>query len=200
MTLSADVIDSEPETLGPPAGPDEHSSAVIAPSSLTPQELLNRGIIHTEISRPLAAAITICFLAIIAAIPLAQAVVEFRRQKTVQAIDVFRRFPSAANLHGFEKDLEKAAIPRNFVQPGTQWAITRVGGFGNSKGVIGIDGWLFYQPGIDYLMGPGVLDAGNMAIKRKTSPAAARPSPIPIRGRRYCSLPRNVERQARGWC
>ena len=161
------LIDPPALTPGHPAGPADHLSTNLAPSSLTPQEQLNRGIIHTDISRPLAVAITIGFLAIIAAIPLMQAAVEYRRQKHIQAMEVLQHFPSTTNLHGFEKDLEKESIPRTSVQPGVQWAITRIGGFGNSKGVVGDDGWLFYQPGVDYLIGPGVLDEGNMSVKRK---------------------------------
>ena len=98
-------------------------------------------------------------------------------------LEVLHRYPSTANLHGFEKDLEKESMPRTSVQPGVQWAITRIGGFGNSKGVVGVDGWLFYQPGVDYLIGPGVLDAGYMAVKRKdvtgSGKAIAHPDPRP---------------------
>src|SRR5690349_12986899 len=98
MTSPALLIDPPPPTPGPAPGPHDHHPA-IATSCLSPQEQLNRGIIHTEISRPLAAAITIGFLIIIAAIPLAQAAIDYRRQGRIQALELFHHFPTTANLH-----------------------------------------------------------------------------------------------------
>ena len=65
-----------------------------------------------------------------------------------------REFPKA-----YEKDLEDASIAKAFVQPRVQSFLTGQLGFGNNESVVGRDGWLFYQPGVDYLAGPDFTDS-----------------------------------------
>ena len=47
---------------------------------------------------------------------------------------------------------------KSFFQPKLQVLITGVGGFGNDKGTLGRNGWLFYQPGLDYVTGVDFTD------------------------------------------
>jgi alginate O-acetyltransferase complex protein AlgJ len=55
-------------------------------------------------------------------------------------------------------------------------------GFGNEKGVVGRNGWLFYQPGIDYLAGPDLIEKSHLealAKKMVDKQRIAEPYPDP---------------------
>jgi hypothetical protein len=131
------------------------------PTDPSHDENLRRGIIHTEISRPMAAILVSAFLLFIYAIPISQAVLEKKDGQDVLIADVFRHAPTRARLTQFEDDLEQASYPTAWTQPRLQELLTARGRVGNKKAVVGVDGgWLFYKPGITYVGGPPFLDPG----------------------------------------
>ncbi|MDB4979944.1 MAG: hypothetical protein JWM82_696 [Myxococcales bacterium] len=135
------------------------------PTDPSHDEKLRRGIIDTEISRPMAAVLVSAFLIFIYAIPVTQAVLEKKDGQDILIADLFRHAPTRAQLKQLEDDLEQASYPKAWTQPRLQEALTRWGRVGNKKSVVGVgagaDGrghWLYYKPGITYVGGPAFLE------------------------------------------
>lgn len=93
------------------------------------------------------------FLGIIASVPLVQTAIEIRRGEWPRALEVFRRKPSVANLRAYEQNLEDASWASRQARPTIQFAQFEWLGDGGEKALVGLDGWLFYRPGLDYLVG-----------------------------------------------
>ena len=159
----------------------EHAGGPTDPSH---DELLRRGIIRTDVRRVVAWLLTLAFLAAIYGIPLSQVYLEHRAGDDSPLLDLFRRRPSAANLHQLEKDIEQASYAKAFTQPRFQLLLTRFGRVGNKLAVVGRDGWLYYRPGVVHVGGPGflnhdvqrsrekdMLDSGESAIHADPRPA-----------------------------
>ncbi len=129
------------------------------------QDDLSRGILTTEIHPLLARVLTIGFLALIVAVPVIQTTLELVRRSRIQALTVFTRVPTRANLDEFEKDLTRQSFARQIVKPRMQLNLSRDLGFGSTQVILGREGWLFYRPGVDWLAGPGLLDATRLALR-----------------------------------
>jgi alginate O-acetyltransferase complex protein AlgJ len=140
---------------------------------------LNRGILPTAVSPWLARAMTALFLAAVFAVPAAQVAADLARKRGVQALEVFTRFPSPANLHGYEKELETQSAARALVQPHLQLLLSSYQGFGNPEAILGRGGWLFYRPGVDFLTGPGLLDGTRLRLRRRELIEAGEKNPSP---------------------
>ncbi len=153
------------------------------PTDPSHDEELRRGFLRTRISRRLAWGLALTFLLVIYSVPLAQAVLEKVRDEESMLADVFTRPPTRESLHQYEKDLESASYPKEFVQPRLQAALTRWGRVGNSKAVVGASGWLYYTPGVLYVGGPGFLDHELQQTRVKAAldagEAAIHPDPRP---------------------
>jgi alginate O-acetyltransferase complex protein AlgJ len=149
------------------------------PTDPSHDDELRRGILHTAVSRPVAAALVFAFLLVIYAVPIAQAVRDKLNGDESVLLDLFRRAPTKDNIKQFEEDLDKASTARESVRPRMQAVLTRWGGFGNTKAVVGRDGWLFYAPGVASVGGPGFLDGGIAAIRRKVALDAGDPPIFP---------------------
>jgi alginate O-acetyltransferase complex protein AlgJ len=90
--------------------------------------------------------------------------------------------PSAETLRSWESRLENGSGLRGFVQRGTQSFLTGVLGVGNSKVFVGESGWLYYQPGLDFVTGPAISDPDALRRRRKKmvdKSLEAEPSPDP---------------------
>ncbi len=161
----------------------------------------------TKISRSLAAVLTALFVLGIALVPLTQCAQDTRQflkgQRNAwipQALDIFRALPKAwdemrfgeksffprvlaANrvllreTARFEDDLEDDSLLGKTVRPRMQILLNTLG-VGNEQAYVGLDGWLFYRPGIDYLTGPGFLDQ-RVLVRRAASGDEWRPAPQP---------------------
>ena len=153
------------------------------PTDPSHDDLLRRGIIHTDISRGTTIAVVSFFLLLIVAVPVSQAVMEKVRGEETMLLDIFHRAPTRESLKQFEDDLDKASYAKDAVQPRMQALLTAWGRVGNKKAVVGHDGWLFYKPGITYLGGPGFLDSNILDVRVKASldegEAAGHPDPRP---------------------
>jgi SGNH hydrolase-like domain, acetyltransferase AlgX len=139
------------------------------PTDPSHDEDLRRGILRTDVSRPIAAALGIAFLAVIYAVPISQAICDRATGNDSILFDLFRRAPTKENLKEFEEDLDKESTPRQYVRPRVQGLLSQAGHYGSKKAVIGRGGWLFYGPGIAAVGGPGFLDPATMASRTKTA-------------------------------
>jgi SGNH hydrolase-like domain, acetyltransferase AlgX len=156
-------------------------SSLIAPHAGGPtdpshDEDLRRGILHTEVARPVAWLLVVGFVLAIFALPLSQIYLEKRADEESPLLDLFRRAPSAANLHQLEHDLEEAAYAKAFIQPRLQLLLSRFGRVGNKRAVVGRAGWLYYAPGVLHVAGPGFLDANLMRSREKAALDASEPA------------------------
>jgi len=89
----------------------------------------------------------ICFLAVIAGVPVTQTCIELARHERVQAADVFRYEPTANNLRQFEHTLEEKSWFQQQLRPQLQRFLFATLHDTGAKGVLGRDRWLFYRPG-----------------------------------------------------
>ncbi len=90
--------------------------------------------------------------------------------------------PSAETLRSWESRLESGSGLRGFVQGRTQSFLTGVLGVGNSKVFVGEKGWLYYQPGLDFVAGPAISDPDALRRRKKKMvdrSLEAEPSPDP---------------------
>ena len=102
----------------------------------------------------------ICFLAVIAGVPVTQTCLELARHERVQATDVFRYQPTAKNLRQFEHTLEEKSWFQQQLRPQVQRFLFATLHDTGAKGVLGRDRWLFYRPDLRYLVEPDRLEAG----------------------------------------
>jgi hypothetical protein len=143
----------------------------------------------TEVSRGTAIITTWVFLLLISILPLAQGFLEISSGETPQIFSLFHPLqqawaPARAGhwslawqalrplfdrraLGRYEKALDQQSIARRFVQPRLQAFLTSWLGVGNEKGIVGRDGWLYYQPGLDYLTGPNFVDERELLVRAK---------------------------------
>ena len=123
------------------------------------------------------------FIATIYAVPMVQAVRDQMSGEESVLRELFRRAPTRENLRQFEDDLEKASTPREWVRPRMQALLTRYGRYGNTKAIIGRDGWLYYAPGVTAVGGPGFLHPALIASRQKDAldagESAVHPDPRP---------------------
>ncbi|MDQ1255666.1 MAG: hypothetical protein QG656_258 [Candidatus Hydrogenedentes bacterium] len=125
--------------------------------------------------------LTTAFLATVFGVGIAQTVVEWRRGETPQALDLFRKAPTAASLRAYENDLEDASVIAEALRPVMQYAEFKVLDDGGEYALLGRDGWLFYKPDVQYLaerfVNPASLQIGPQALHaddaRETAPADA---------------------------
>jgi SGNH hydrolase-like domain, acetyltransferase AlgX len=91
------------------------------------------------------------------------------------------------DLHGFEQSLQKNSFLTRRFLPRYQWLVSRFLGLGNEKVFFGRDGWLYYRPDVDYLVGTGFSTAtgtGDAAFTGDvTSPVHAGPIPALLKFR-----------------
>jgi hypothetical protein len=152
---------------------------------------LRRGIIRTAVRRPVARAMVGAFLLVIYGVPLAQALLEKKNDEPSMLLDVFQRAPTKESFKQYEEDLDNASYFKEAVQPRMQLALTRWGGVGNKKAVVGRQRqWLYFQPGVAMVGGPGFLDPEIQRGRRRaaedegTAPPHPDPRPAVIELRR----------------
>ena len=92
------------------------------------------------------------FLAVIFGVPAGQVALELCRGERAQFTDLFRYAPTEANLRRFESTLEEHWWGQATVRPWMQrlefLTLRNMG----AKAIMGRDGWVFYRPGVQYLI------------------------------------------------
>lgn len=92
------------------------------------------------------------FLCIVAGVPLIQTLKEIPQENGVQALELFSRPPTAANLRQFEKDLESDNWAARLSRPPLQFARFAWLQDGGDKVGVGTHGWYFYKPGLMHML------------------------------------------------
>jgi alginate O-acetyltransferase complex protein AlgJ len=87
--------------------------------------------------------------------------------------------PTRESLRQFEDDIEQASYAKDYVQPRVQAQLTGLGRVGNKKAVIGHDGWLYYEPGVASVAGPGFLTNDRMEGRARAARDAGGPALAP---------------------
>jgi len=107
--------------------------------------------------------LVLAFLVAIFGASLFQAGVELRQGTRPQAAALFTQAPSEANLRAFEADLEDASWISRHIRPWMQYLLFVALNDAGEKAVAGRDGWMFYKPGVDYLIQapPAETDAND---------------------------------------
>ncbi|MCX5769157.1 MAG: hypothetical protein NTZ09_02610 [Candidatus Hydrogenedentes bacterium] len=138
--------------------------------------------------------LVLVLLLAICAVGLIQVVAETTGAATPQLLDLFRRTPTAAGLRAYETDLEQNSWCGNRIRVATQLAAFVTFRDLGAKALIGRDGWLFYRPGLEYVLEPcdGLAEAAaaivafrdalaERGIKLLVVPAPEKPSIYPER-------------------
>jgi alginate O-acetyltransferase complex protein AlgJ len=146
------------------------------PTDPSHDERLRRGILDTDVSRGLARVVTVIFVAAIFAVPVAQEVMQRARGEDSVLPDLFRHRPTRQSLRQFEEDLEQASYPKEWVQPRVQALLTGALRVGNKKAVVGREGWLYYEPGIRFVGGPGFLSPATIEGRERAAREAGGPN------------------------
>jgi hypothetical protein len=152
------------------------SPGVGGPTDPSHDDDLRRGVLHTDIARPVAWLLVVSFLSAMAIVPLAQLYFERREDEESPLLELFRRTPSAENLRQVEHELEEASYAKSFVQPRLQLLLTRFGRVGNKRAVVGHGGFLYYTPGVLHVTGPGFLDREAQRGREKAALDAGEPA------------------------
>ena len=106
--------------------------------------------------------LVLTFLALLGAPAIIQSAIEWRRDRSVQALAVFEQRPTATQLRAYEQDLADASRIGQQLRPAVQYAHFTWLDDGGEKALVGRDGWLFYTPSFRYMT---------------ERPAATRPDP-----------------------
>jgi len=172
---------------------------------LSREELAALEVGQTTVSRSLSCTMVCCFVLLIFSVPLVQTIVDWRssgqqsllsslrtlvRGEQRPASSVVQSSPSTLwqknnrlleRMATFEQQLEESSFLRSLVlAPGQRLLLAL--GYGNEKVYPGKQGWLFYRPDMDYLMGPSFLGRKQLAQRRaggKIWEKPVQPDPLP---------------------
>lgn len=97
-------------------------------------------------------ALILLFVGILFVVPVVQVLREIGGEGGVRAFEVFGEAPTAANLRAFEKNLEQASWAAELSRPWLQYAHFHWLKDGGEKVVVGNSDWLFYKPGLNYML------------------------------------------------
>ncbi len=103
------------------------------------------------------------FILIIFSAGLAQVGIEFSQRRIPRLVNLFLQKPTEANLRAYENELEDGCWISEKLRPWMQYlqfVLLREPG---EKALMGRDGWLFYKPGVQYLIEPWL--AGTDSLK-----------------------------------
>lgn len=98
------------------------------------------------------------FVGIIYGVPISQIGLEIHHHRPVQCTDLIRYRPSVRNLRRFEQTMEDTWWGQQTVRPAMQRSLYLTLRDTGPKAVAGRDGWMFYRPGVQYLVRRDRLD------------------------------------------
>lgn len=93
------------------------------------------------------------------------------------ASDCWDLLADPEDIKRFENDLERDSILSKGLLPSVQQALTRLGGLGNEKALIGRDDWLFYKSDFDYVVKAGFLEPSALSARARAGGAIIQPDP-----------------------
>ena len=94
------------------------------------------------------------FVALLTVIPVMQICMELSAGDRPQCLELFSNLPVAEQRKAFAHALQKDCRPVQAIRPWIQYARYRVLGELPDKALAGPNGWLFYQPAVQYLVEP----------------------------------------------
>jgi hypothetical protein len=116
-------------------------------------------------SRQSERALSLCFLAVLCSVPVAQTCLELWRGERVQFTDVFRVEPTSKNLRQYEDTLREKSWFQQQLRPWVQqWWFQSLGDTG-AKAIAGRNGWLYYRPDVRYLVEPDPAEGAEPSGK-----------------------------------
>ena len=72
-----------------------------------------------------------------------------------------------SRLRAYEDALDLNSSVGRVIRPWVQWCLTAWLGTGSEKVLVGREGWLYYRDGVQYLTGPGFLDADQLTRRSR---------------------------------
>ena len=143
---------------------------------LSREALAAREIGQTDIHKSLSVVLTLIFICTVFFVPVRQVIIDRSEKSNVV---FFQKQSSGAGdsltgkinrtnkaflktLHDLESGIEENSFLRKVFLPPLQHFFLKYLGQGNEKAVSGRDGWLFYRPGLDYLIGQPFLEAAQL--------------------------------------
>lgn len=72
-------------------------------------------------------------------------------------------------LREVDDTLDHESVVGRLLRPSAQYVLSRWLGAGNEQAYCGRDGWLFYRQDVEYVTGPGFLEAGWLERRREAS-------------------------------
>lgn len=148
----------------------------MALSSEAREQQAERELGQTEIGRGLALALVSVFL--LSLLPVAA--LQLWRSPPDPA-PLLAGIPSACTLQRFERALEDDSLVGRWLLPRLQALYTGVLGLGNEKVYLGRGGRLYHRPDVDYVVGPGFLEARVLERRRHGGGACdGPPEPDPV--------------------
>ena len=154
---------------------------------------------QTSISRYIAWGILIFFSATVLLIPVIQFAADIRRDSRNYSIldllpskqelaavrgirSLLTLLPSLKEINDYESAMEDGSVFSNWIMPRVQHPLTRILYAGNEQVYPGRDGWLFYRPDMDYIMGRGFLDPAHLKARKLGGESWEQPpQPDPLR-------------------
>ena len=133
--------------------------------------------------------VTTGFLAVIFSPGLIQCAVELHRGQRPGALDVLVRRPSAESLRAYENSLEDESWTVQRLRPWMQYLQFALLNDAGGKALTGLDGWLFYRPGVEYVIAGGRIPAGPAPGRDPFAAIAAFRDELALRGIRLVVVP-----------
>ena len=174
---------------------ESHSTAKIT-AKVTREEQAAHEVGHTEFAPGARTVLVVGFLMVLLSVPLVQFVTAIRHTEPlvrlaagfremvpsaarVRAVDSVNSatnlLPSAQQIKTLEENWEQSSVVGEALLPSIQSLLLGLGQ-GNEKAYPGRGGWLFYRADLDYVTGPGFLDARRLRA-RSLTPSAPQPDP-----------------------
>ena len=173
------------------------------------EEQARREIGVTDVSRPAAVVLAVAFLAVIVLVPAVEHAAAVRRAlrgedpglsfyrkfegvgtamaKEWREADPFLRRILGANaalmgrINAFQEELDDTCLLRRLTVSPVQAVMCRLG-VGNEAALVGRGGWLFYEPDVRHVTGPGFLDPRQLERRlRAGNEFSAAPQPDPFK-------------------
>lgn len=146
------------------------------------EAIAKREIGRTAVSRQLAVALSVFFLAAVFLVPVGQYVYDRKNGNTLSLNPGSENHVQSASLVAeverrnnailehidiLEDTLEERSFLRKIFLPPLQYVLLRFLEQGNEKAIPGRDGWLHFAPGLEYLTGPPFLDPDQLKKRSK---------------------------------
>ena len=94
----------------------------------------------------------ILFLIPLFSVPIIQLIYEKATGRPLQELDLLKRPLTASHLREYQDRLKDQSVVAKFIRRRYQYFLTDLFRRGNSKVIIGRNGWLFYRPAVDYII------------------------------------------------